>query len=91
MYATQSALWFWNAGTKYKGLTAKNHADKNDVDSVSKAINRYDTGALPVRAANYQRARRPGVFDVDRHFNLLLKNGNEAQKKEAKKYFENKK
>ncbi|WP_265429372.1 hypothetical protein [Chryseobacterium sp. YIM B08800] len=56
MYATQTALWFWNEGTKYNKKTAKEHADADVVDSVSKAINRYDTNALPKRAKNYERA-----------------------------------
>jgi hypothetical protein len=91
MYATQSALWFWNEGTKYNKKLAKTHADNDDVDSVSKAINRYDTKALPKRKANYERARKVEVFDINRHFKLMLENGNETQKKEAKEYLEKRK
>ena len=91
MYATQSALWFWNDGTKYNKKLAKEHADKDDVDSVSKAINRYDKKALPKRKANYNRARKEGVFDINRHYKLMLENGDEKQKKEAKEYLEKRK
>lgn len=91
MYATQSALWFWNDGTKYNKKLAKEHADKDDVDSVSKAINRYDKNALPKREANYNRARKEGVFDINRHYKLMLENGDEKQKKEAREYLEKRK
>ena len=66
MYAVQSALWFWNAGTKYNKKTAKEHADKDDVDSVSKAINKYDTKALPLRSKNYERAKI--AFKISEHY-----------------------
>lgn len=66
MYATQSALWFWNEGTKYNKKTAKEHADADDVDSVSKAINSYDTNALPKRAKNYERAKV--AFGIKEHY-----------------------
>jgi predicted chitinase len=91
MYATQSALWFWNDGTKYNKKLAKDHADNDDVDSVSKAINRFDTKALPKRKANYNRARSEEAFDIDRHYKLMLENGDDKQKKEAEKYLETRK
>lgn len=91
MYATQSALWFWNEGTKYNKKTAKIHADNDDIDSVSKAINLYDKKGLPKRKANYNRARKEDVFDIDRHFKLMLENGDEEQKIEAKKYLDKRK
>ncbi|WP_123966679.1 hypothetical protein [Chryseobacterium phosphatilyticum] len=69
MYATQSALWFWNEGTKYNKKTAKQHADNDDVDSVSKAINRYDTKALPKRAKNYERAKI--AFGIKEHYESI--------------------
>ncbi|MCQ9635433.1 hypothetical protein MP477_10740 [Chryseobacterium sp. WG23] len=71
MYATQSALWFWNEGTKYNKKTAKQHADNDDVDSVSKAINRYDTKALPKRAKNYERAKI--AFEIKEHYESIKK------------------
>ncbi|MEN4761024.1 hypothetical protein ABEG63_11875 [Chryseobacterium sp. C39-AII1] len=71
MYATQSAIWFWNEGTKYNKKTAKEHADADDVDSVSKAVNRYDTKALPKRKANYDRAKV--AFQIDEHYEFLKK------------------
>ena len=80
MYATQSALWFWNEGTKYNKKTAKEHADNDDVDSVSKAINRYDTNALPKRKANYNRAKV--AFEIAEHVEFLK---NEKTKKDEKK------
>ena len=88
MYATQSALWFWNAGTKYNSKLAKEWADNDDVSSVSKAINRYDTKALPKRKANYNRARKEGVFDIDRHYRLAMEGGDDKQKEGAKQYLE---
>ena len=91
MYATQSAMWFWNEGTKYNNQTAKEHASDDNVDAVSKAINRYDKKALPKRAANYKRARAKGVFDIDRHFKLMLENGDEKQKEKAREYLEKRK
>lgn len=71
MYATQSAIWFWNEGTKYNKKTAKEHADADDVDSVSKAINKYDTKALPKRKANYERAKI--AFEIKEHYEYLKK------------------
>lgn len=71
MYATQSGLWFWNEGTKYNKKTAKQHADNDDVDSVSKAINRYDTKALPKRAKNYERAKI--AFGIKEHYEFIKK------------------
>lgn len=91
MYATQSALWFWNDGTKYNSKLAKIHADNDDVDSVSKAINRYDKKALAKRKVNYNRARDEEAFDINRHYKLMLENGDEKQKKEAKEYLEKRK
>ncbi|MCJ8154850.1 hypothetical protein MKJ01_13845 [Chryseobacterium sp. SSA4.19] len=69
MYATQSAIWFWNEGTKYNKKTAKDHADADDVDSVSKAVNRYDSKALPKRKANYERAKV--AFKIEEHYKSL--------------------
>ena len=91
MYATQSALWFWNEGNKYNGKTAKGYADEDDVEGVSKAINFYDTKALPRRKKNYNNARKAGVFDIDRHYKLMLENGDEKQKTIAKAYLEQRK
>ncbi|UKB85200.1 hypothetical protein LF887_06125 [Chryseobacterium sp. MEBOG06] len=71
MYATQSAIWFWNEGTKYNKKSAKQHADNDDVDSVSKAINRYDTKALPKRAKNYERAKI--AFEIKEHYEFIKK------------------
>jgi predicted chitinase len=91
MYATQSALWFWNDGTKYNKKLAKEHADNDDVTSVSKAINRYDTKALPKREANYNRARKEDAFNINSHYKLMLENGNDKEKKDAKKYLDERK
>ncbi|MDN3606399.1 hypothetical protein [Kaistella yonginensis] len=68
-YATQSAIWFWNGGTKYNKKTAKEYADIDDVDSVSKAINRYDTNGLPIRRQFYANAKV--AFDILGHKEYL--------------------
>lgn len=50
---------------------AKEHVDDDNVDSVSKAINRYDTNALPKRAANYERAKV--AFETAKHYEFIKK------------------
>lgn len=88
MYAVQSALYFWNAGTKYNKKYAVEHAENDDLDGVSKAVNRYDTGGFASRKKYYQRARKKGAFDITRHHKDIYDNGSEQQKKDAKAYFE---
>lgn len=68
-YATQSAIWFWNGGNRYNKKTAKEYADIDDVDSVSKTINRYDTGSFAARRQFYYYARI--AFDVLGHKEYL--------------------
>ncbi len=88
MYAVQSALYFWNEGTKYNNKHAFEHADEDDITSVSKAINLYDSANLTNRESRYNKARKKDAFDIVRHFIDLYDNGNETQKEEAKDYFE---
>jgi len=92
MYATQSALYFWNDGTKKNKKFAKEHADSDDIELVIKCINEFDSKAgKNKRRANFKRAREEGSFDINRHFKLMLENGNDSQKEEAKKYLEKQK
>ena len=92
MYATQSALYFWNDGTKKSKKFAKEHADNDDIELVIKCVNEYDgKEGKNKRRANYKRARKEGVFDINRHYKLMLENGDVKQKEEAKKYLEERK
>lgn len=92
MYATQSALYFWNSGTKKEKKYAKDHAQNDNIDLVIKCINEYDLASgKKSRKNNLIRARKEDVFDINRHFKLMLENGNEQQKKEAKAYLEKRK
>lgn len=92
MYASQSALYFWNDGTKKSNKYAKEHADNDDIEMVIKCVNQYDgKNGKTNRRENYKRARKEGVFDVNRHYKLMLENGTESQKGEAKIYLEGKK
>jgi predicted chitinase len=92
MYATQSALYFWNDGTKKNKKFAKEHADNDDIELVIKCVNEYD-GKVGKnnRRANFKRARKEDVFDINRHYKLMLENGDDKQKGEAKKYLEKQK
>lgn len=92
MYATQSALYFWNDGTKKNKKFAKEHADNDDIELVIKCVNEYD-GKVGKnnRRANLVRARKEGAFDINRHYKLMLENGDDGQKAEAKKYLEKQK
>lgn len=92
MYATQSALYFWNDGTKKNKKFAKDHAQDDNIDMVINCVNQYDGAAgKKNRKSNYARGKAKGVFDIIRHFDLMLQNGNEAQKIEAKAYLEKQK
>lgn len=89
MYATQSALYFWNDGTKKNKKYAKDHAQDDNIDMVINCVNQYDgVEGKANRKKNYNRAKGKDVFDVIRHFDLMLQNGNDAQKVEAKAYLE---
>lgn len=70
-YATQSAIWFWNGGSKFKNKTAKDYADIDDVDFVSKVINSKDTDSFPKRRQLYNNAKI--AFDVFGHKEYLKK------------------
>lgn len=92
MYATQSALYFWNDGTKKNKKFAKDHAQDDNIDMVINCVNQYDgAGGKANRKKNYNRAKEKDVFDIIRHFDLMLQNGNDAQKIEAKAYLEKQK
>ncbi|OXE95450.1 PAAR-like protein, partial [Flavobacterium araucananum] len=92
MYATQSALYFWNDGTKKNKKFAKEHADNDDIELVIKCVNEYDgKDGKNNRRANFKRARKEGVFDINRHYKLMLENGDDKQKEEAKNYLEKQK
>ncbi len=92
MYATQSALYFWNDGTKKSKKFAKDHAQEDNIDMVTNCVNEYDgPSGKKARKDNYKRAKAKGVFDIIRHFDLMLQNGNAAQKIEAKAYLEKQK
>ncbi len=88
MYAVQSALYFWTEGTKYNSKHAEEHAEDDDITSVSKAVNRYDTGAEASRETFYNKARKKDAFDIVRHHKDYYDNGNETRKAAAKAYFE---
>ena len=88
MYAVQSALYFWNEGTKYQNKYAFEHAENDDVTAVSKAINYYDDNGLPHRKKYYQKARKKDAFDIVRHYKDIYDNGTSEQKEDAKAYFE---
>lgn len=86
-YAVQSALFFWNEGTQYNGKYAVDLAKDDDVDAISKAVNRKDTGSFQARKDFYLRARKSDVFGIVRHHKELYEHGSAAQKKAAKAYF----
>jgi predicted chitinase len=89
MYATQSALYFWNDGTKKNKKFAKEYANEDNIDMVINCINQYDSDSGKTkRKDNYKRARSKDCFDINRHFKLMLENGDEDQQAEAKKYLE---
>lgn len=88
IYAVQSALYFWNEGTKYNSKYAVELAEDDDIVAVSKAVNRYDTGGLSSRKKYYNKARKKDAFDILRHFIDIYDNGTDAQKVTAKVYFE---
>jgi predicted RNA polymerase sigma factor len=88
MYAVQSALYFWNKGNKYNSKYAVELAEDDDIEAVSKAINRYDSKGLPSRKKYYNNARKKDAFDLVRHHKDIYDNGNDEQKKESKSYFE---
>ena len=87
IYAVQSALYFWVAGTRYNSKYAVQLAEDDDIDGVSKAINRYDDDSWPLREGFYNKARKKDAFHLTRHFKELYDHGSAAQKKEAKSYF----
>lgn len=92
MYATQSALYFWNDGTKKNKKFAKDYANEDNIDMIINCVNQYDSpGGKAKRKDNYKRARGEKCFDIDRHFKLMLENGDEDQKAAAKKYLEKRK
>lgn len=92
MYATQSALYFWNDGTKKNKKFAKEHADDDEIELVIKCINEYDgKNGKKNRKENLKRARKEGFFDFNRHYKLMIENGNDEEKEEAKKYLEKQK
>ncbi|NRS90684.1 putative chitinase [Flavobacterium sp. 7E] len=77
MYATQSALYFWNDGTKKNKKYAKEHADADDIELVINCVNQFDgKEGKAKRRENYKRERKEGVFDINRHYKLMLENGN---------------
>ena len=88
MYAVQSALYFWNEGTKYSGKYAVEHAEDDNITNVSRAVNRYDSANESTREKYYNKARKKDAFDIVRHYKDLYDNGNTTQKDEAKVYFE---
>ncbi|MCF6346852.1 MAG: hypothetical protein L3J20_00955 [Flavobacteriaceae bacterium] len=88
IYAVQSALYFWNEGTKYNSKYAVELAEDDDIVAVSKAVNRYDTGGLVYRKKYYKNARKKEAFDIVRHYKDIYDNGTDAQKEDAKAYFE---
>lgn len=87
MYAVQSALYFWTEGTKYSSKYAYEHAEDDDITKVSRAVNRYDSGAESTREGFYNRARKKDAFDITRHHKDYYDNGSETQKTAAKAYF----
>ena len=87
MYAVQSALYFWTEGTKYSGKYAYENAEDDDVTKVSRAVNRWDTGAESTRENFYKNARKKGSFDITRHHKDYYDNGSDDQKATAKAYF----
>jgi len=92
MYATQSALYFWNDGTKKNKKFAKDHAQDDNIEMVINCVNQYDGAAGKTnRRKNYNRAKGEDVFDIIRHFDLMLQHGNETQKIEAKAYLQKQK
>ena len=88
MYAVQSALWFWNGGTKYSSKYAVEHAENDDVNSVSKAVNSGDTSNLTNREGYYNNARKKDAIDIVRHHTDIYDNGTDEQKEISKAYFE---
>ncbi len=87
MYAVQSALYFWTEGTKYSGKHAYEHAEDDNITKVSRAVNRYDSGAESTRENFYNKARKKGSFDITRHHKDYYDNGSDDQKTAAKAYF----
>lgn len=87
MYAVQSALYFWTEGTKYSSKYAYENAEDDDITKVSRAVNRYDSGAESTREGFYNKARKKGSFDITRHHKDYYDNGSDEQKKAAKAYF----
>nr|WP_320117741.1 hypothetical protein [uncultured Marinifilum sp.] len=88
MYAVQSALWFSNKGTQKDNKYAVEHAENDNVNLVSKAINAFDTGNLTTREGYYNNARKKGAIDIVRHHADIYDNGTDEQKKTSKAYFE---
>jgi len=88
MYAVQSALYFWNEGTKYKSKYAVEHAEDDNITNVSRAVNRYDSENESNREKYYNKARKKDAFDIVRHYKDIYDNGSKKQKEDAKKYFE---
>ncbi|MBL4746285.1 MAG: hypothetical protein JKY08_07940 [Flavobacteriaceae bacterium] len=91
IYAVQSGLYFWNEGTKYKSKYAFEHADSDKINYVSRAVNRNDSGNESNRKAFYLKARKKEVFDINRHYKLMLEKGSESEKKVAKTYLTDRK
>ena len=88
IYAVQSALWFWNGGTQYSSKYAVEHAENDDINSVSKAVNSRDTDNLTTREGYYNNARKKDAIDIVRHHTDIYDNGTDKQKKTSKAYFE---
>lgn len=93
MQCTQHNLLyiFGMMGQKNKKF-AKEHADDDDIELVIKCVNEYDgKEGKKNRRENFKRSRKEGVFDINRHYKLMLENGDDKQKEEAKKYLEKQK
>ncbi|PKQ64038.1 hypothetical protein BZG01_15190 [Labilibaculum manganireducens] len=88
MYAVQSALWFWNKGSQKDNKYAVEHAENDDVNLVSKAVNAFDTENLAIREGYYNNARKKDAIDIVRHHTDIYDNGTDEQKKTSKAYFE---
>jgi len=58
--------------------TAKENADLDNVDSVSKAINRWDNKGLHKRVANYKRAKI--TFEIAEHYDYIKKEKEKNEK-----------
>ena len=67
---------------------AVEHAENDDINLVSKAINAFDTDNLTTREGYYNNARKKEAIDIVRHHTDIYDNGTDEQKKTSKAYFE---